>query len=42
MKTAPIEIDVMDSTQSYMGDITILGQLEGDLIADILPLNLLT
>ena len=34
MKTAPIEINVIDSTQSYLGDITILGQLEGDLIAD--------
>ena len=34
MKTASIEIDILDSTQSTLGPIIILGQLDGDLIGD--------
>ena len=33
MKTAPIEIDIIDSTQSTLGPI-ILGELDGDMIGD--------
>ena len=33
-KAASIDIDILDSTQSELGEIIILGQLEGDSIAD--------
>ncbi|MGB1549014.1 MAG: hypothetical protein ACPHA0_01540 [Candidatus Poseidoniaceae archaeon] len=33
-KAASIEIDILDSTQSELGEIIILGQLEGDVIGD--------
>ena len=33
-KAASIEIDILDSTQSELGNIIILGQLDGDSIAD--------
>ena len=34
MKTASIEIDILDSTKSTLGPVIILGQLDGDLIGD--------
>lgn len=34
MKTALIEIDIIDSTQSKLGPIILLGELDGDLIGD--------
>ena len=33
-KTAPILIDVLDTSKSALGDVIVLGQLDGDLIAD--------
>jgi len=33
-KTASVEIDVLDTTQSQLGEIIILGQLQGDTIDD--------
>ena len=33
-KAVSIEIDILDSTQSELGEIIILGQLEGDTIGD--------
>tara|TARA_B100000242_G_C43044582_1_gene487472 strand:+ start:1092 stop:2258 length:1167 start_codon:yes stop_codon:yes gene_type:complete len=33
-KTAPININVLDTTQSSIGEIIVLGQLQGDIIGD--------
>ena len=33
-KTAPVNINVLDTTQSSIGEIIVLGQLQGDIIGD--------